>query len=113
MTVTDRVKTWWPIALAFVGFIVVYGNLPKRVDKVEAGQEVQDTRVQALEKISSKLDGYIEAQQQMNERLANQSTPAPRRSRGLREWEDEVGFWCCASDDRQRCFDEELWTVCD
>lgn len=102
---------WWAISLA-VGAIIVWGTLPVRVAKVEAGQERQAEKVSDLELWAKELQGYTRAQQQLQvQQYSNQAYHPDVQ--GLREWDDtEQCFWCCTEPDRDYCYEHNLWRRC-
>ena len=73
-----KLKDYWWVAVAFLGlstWIATFRSLPVRVDKVEAGQAQQEDRLVDVEKFTERLDGYLQGQAQLNERLAVQPAP--------------------------------------
>lgn len=118
-----KLKDWWWLGAGGLGFIVLWGNLPVRVSKVEAGQEAQQEQLTELREISGKLDGYIASQQQMNKLLAERSAPAalsrpsaggaphtaPTEHSVFPQATDTAGnCWECPWEDTQGC-----WTAWD
>lgn len=111
--VAKTAKDWWWVVGLLVGAILFWGNLPTRVEKIEAGQVAQEGEIDDLKGWAKELQGYTRAQQEMNQQ---QQAPKPMRNlplpvRGLREWDGE-DCWTCALDDRQVCFDDAQWRRC-
>lgn len=118
----QKVKDWWPlygILGAVCSLVLLWGNLPKRVEKVEAGQTKQAEDIVDLKGIAKKLEGYTEAmnrqQQQPQQPAPTQAPPPTHRPGDLREYEDGVGFWCCNASEEWRdwCYEYAQWFRCD
>ena len=108
-------KDYWGIGLALVGALILWGSLPERVKKVEAGQASQQEDIVDLKGVAGKLDGYIAAQQQMNQLLMKQqqaTLPAPVVS-AVRPWMrlDKQGeIECCYEEKLKQC--RRSWEAC-
>lgn len=131
--VAQHVKDYWPlwgIVIAVATALTTYIGLPKRVEKVEAGQmTMEETFQDYLQEQQEALAEQRGYQKALNERVMQQQAPAnaPAPSRqaqrreksvGFREYEDGVGFWCCDLDEREDCWDEDedgytAWVRCD
>lgn len=80
-----------------------YVNLPAQVEAGEQKNVQQDKQIDRL----ITLQEYYQQQQQ----APNQ--PRPRQV-GLREWdEQEQTAWCCSEDDREVCWEQQLWRKCE
>ena len=105
-------KDYWGIGLAVVGALILWGSLPDRMKKVEAGQASQQEDIVDLKGVAGKLDGYIAAQQQMNQQLMQQ---APSNRPGI-PWQEEG--WCCEARLKEDCWLKDTqgrngWWKCD
>ena len=97
-------KDYWGIGLAVAGALILWGSLPERVKKVEAGQTSQQEDIVDLKGVAGKLEGYIAAQQQMNQQLIQQQ-PSNGLLRQNIPWKEEG--WCCNQDDYEDCWIED------
>lgn len=114
-TLVDNLLRYWPIygiGVTVCGAIVLWGGLPDRVAKAEQKNEAQDDSLVDLKGIASRLDGYIQGQQQTNQLLMQQQAPnvptlpvkANTGTITFRE-QDRHGRWWCSED-------QVRWTVC-
>ena len=123
--VAQHVKDYWPlwgIVVAVATALTTYLGLPKRVEKVEAGQAtLEDSLSQYLQAQKEALAEQRGYQKALNEKVMQQQAPneaaPPLASRtGLREWDDaDQTFWCCdvsSEEWRQWCFDFQQWRRC-
>lgn len=97
----DFIK-WWPIGVALVGGLVLWGSLPERVRKVEAGQAAQQEDIVDLKGVAGKLDGYIAAQQQMNRQMLDQRQPP------VYETDQQGVTWVCDTEPED-CWERQTW----
>ena len=115
LSLLQRIKDLWPlygIAATICGLILLWGNLPKRVDKVEAGQAKQEEELDDLKGWARELQGYTRAQQQMNQQqqlpsLSNPPAPVPPQAYDW--WQDPTTgewWWCDLSTD---CDQDANW----
>ena len=64
--------------------------------------DAQNANAKAQQAAANAINAYIQQQAQ------TQGAPA-----GRREWDDDRQFfWCCPIEDRQACFDRDLWQAC-
>ena len=120
-------KEWWWLATVVGGALILWGSLPDRVKKVEAGQASQQEDIVDLKGVAGKLDGYIAAQQQMNQRLIQQQTPnaplstrnePPRPAWRFQEQDDDGTTWCCDERTTEACWKQDAegrngWERCE
>ena len=111
-------QEWWKLpslivagvaALGALGTIIVksaaYISLPEAVASVEKKNVIQDQELVDLKGVAGKLDGYVAAQQQMNQLLMQQISVRELSDDGeIKEmtWTDEQGRFhheCCSGRD--------------
>ena len=108
-------KDWWWLATVVGGALVLWGSLPDRVKKVEAGQQVQEEKVSELREWAKETQGYLKGQQALNERLAAQQEPANAPQHPTWRWQEEG--WCCNAWEHEDCWQEDAegrngWVPC-
>ena len=117
---------WWVLpslvtaSLAMLGGLgtcavkyAAYESLPTKVEAAVQKNQAQDENLTKLNTIADQnqklLDKWDSIYQQ--QKAPNQSAPRPR---GLREWDDEAQtMWCCPLENRNACFDQQQWKVCE
>ena len=111
-----QIIAWVAGGLTAAGALIVgtarYINLPKEVEAAVQKNTLQDEAILELKK-SNEIWQNIYQQQQTPNRMYR--APTSRESpEGLREWdEQDQTTWCCPVLDRQRCFDQMLWSRCE
>ena len=121
-------KDWWWLIGLLVGAIILWGNLPKRVDKLEAGQAEQAEDIVDLKGIAKSLEGYTKAMSEMQQRQQPANSPASRASRAPQSpreitWEGkdlDGTCWRCLAPTEAACWEDNpatkavdnLWELC-
>ena len=117
----DKLLKLWPILLAVVGGIVLWGNLPKQVAKLEAGQAQQGEELDDLKGWAREIQGYTRAQQELNQAVQHPQAPRgrtfndrrhPEETRPWVEVDEELLPWCCWEATEADCDDRESWEIC-
>lgn len=115
-----RLQSYWWLAVVvgggLLGSIVLWGGLPKRVEKVEAGQAKQADEISDLKGWAREIQGYTRAQQQMNQRAI---PAAPSRALQeelatppITEFDAVEGVWWCCKTTTEACWRQRTWYRC-
>ena len=75
VSLLHRIKDLWPlygIGATLCGAILLWGNLPKRLEHVEADQTKQGEELDDLKGWARELQGYTRAQEQLNQQQRQQ-----------------------------------------
>ena len=97
-------KDYWGIGLALVGVLILWGSLPERVKRVEAGQAKQEEKVSEVREWIKETQGLLKGQAILNERMAQQTANAPPRPTWRwTEWDEDI-CWGCNADTREDCW---------
>lgn len=120
MTVHQLMQSRWTLA-GLVAALVALPNLGKGLGALSwlvnaptiayAAKGQADETADQFQQYLAEQRAYTQALQdytaQMQRQLPNQVVP-----HGMREWEADGTCWECDLDDRQACFDEDLWRSC-
>ena len=98
-----------------MGAIVLWGNLPNRVQKVEAGQAAQEEDLNDLKGWAREIQGYTKAQQELQQQIYQRqdTANAPQRPTWrFQEQDDDGTTWCCDERTTEACWEQTRWVPC-
>ena len=127
----DKLLKLWPILLAVIGGIALWGSLPRRMEHAEATIQQHDEKLDKLSEIADTMKGYVQAVEERNTQqpaVPNAPVSVPpsaprsrtfndyRKPEETRPWVevDEDGWaWCCFEATEADCDEHETWEVCE
>ena len=100
-----------------ISFLLILPNLGKGWETFQYVARTPETAYAAkatADELDTQFDRYLTQQQAyteaLNKYIGQQQQPSPR---GLQEWDAQGVCWTCLTTDRERCFEESLWTRCE
>jgi hypothetical protein len=74
-----------------------------------AGEQTAKQTKDQFERYLEKQDAVADA---LKDYVANQQQQAPAAASGVKEWDGAV-CWACVLEDREACWDRQLWRHCE